>query len=233
MIQFFRKIRHDLLNMGKTGKYLQYAIGEIVLVVIGILIALSINNWNEQQSKRKAELNFYRNTKQRLLDDANNIAAELRSNNNYSKQYKYAIKLIETKNIGEIDTLGKIAVNLIDYSDFDGQGNIYETMVNSGEIKLLHNEKIIEELRRLEETYFYMNRMEAIHFEAVMSFIPEVSQTAHLQTDKIENEDYLYGLVFENLFVLAYKLTHEKDEVYNRIINEIESIVQLIDAELK
>lgn len=233
MIQFFRKIRHDLLNMGKTGKYLQYAIGEIVLVVIGILIALSINNWNEQQSKRKAELKFYRNTKQRLLDDANYIAAELRYNNNYSKQYKYAIKLIETKNIGEIDTLGKIAVNLIDYSDFDGQGNIYETMVNSGEIKLLHNEKIIEELRRLEETYFYMNRMEAIHFEAVMSFIPEVSQTAHLQTAKIENEDYLYGLVFENLFVLAYKLTHEKDEVYNRIINEIEFIVQLIDAELK
>jgi len=118
MIKFFRKIRQDLLNKGNTGKYLQYAIGEIVLVVIGILIALSINNWNERQSKRKAELNFYRNTKQQLLDDPNNIAGELRFNSKNTEQFNYAIKLIETKNKGEKDSLGKIAVNFIDYSDF-------------------------------------------------------------------------------------------------------------------
>lgn len=47
MIQFFRKIRQNLLSEGKTGKYLKYAIGEIILVVIGILIALQINNWNQ------------------------------------------------------------------------------------------------------------------------------------------------------------------------------------------
>lgn len=47
MIKFFRKIRQNLLFKGKTGKYLKYAIGEIILVVIGILIALQINNWNE------------------------------------------------------------------------------------------------------------------------------------------------------------------------------------------
>lgn len=50
MIKFFRKIRQNLLSEGKTGKYLKYAIGEIVLVVIGILIALQINNWNEQRA---------------------------------------------------------------------------------------------------------------------------------------------------------------------------------------
>ncbi len=49
MIKFFRKIRYDLMVKNKTGKYLKYAIGEIVLVVIGILIALSINNWNEKR----------------------------------------------------------------------------------------------------------------------------------------------------------------------------------------
>ena len=46
MIKFFRKIRYNLMEQNKTGKCLKYAIGEIVLVVIGILIALSINNWN-------------------------------------------------------------------------------------------------------------------------------------------------------------------------------------------
>ena len=49
MIKFFRKIRQDLLRDNKIGDYLKYAVGEIVLVVIGILIALSINNWNESR----------------------------------------------------------------------------------------------------------------------------------------------------------------------------------------
>ena len=49
MIKFFRKIRQNLLMENKTGKYFKYAIGEIILVVIGILIALQINNWNSQR----------------------------------------------------------------------------------------------------------------------------------------------------------------------------------------
>jgi hypothetical protein len=53
MIKFFRKIRYDLMEKNKTGKYLKYAIGEIVLVVIGILIALSINNWNQENENKK------------------------------------------------------------------------------------------------------------------------------------------------------------------------------------
>ena len=55
MIKFFRHIRKSLLMENKTSKYFKYAIGEIVLVVIGILIALSINNWNEQRKDRKLE----------------------------------------------------------------------------------------------------------------------------------------------------------------------------------
>ncbi|TRZ42212.1 DUF6090 family protein [Robertkochia solimangrovi] len=55
MKTIFRKLRWDLLYRGKTRKYLKYAIGEIVLVVIGILIALSINNWNENRKNKAAE----------------------------------------------------------------------------------------------------------------------------------------------------------------------------------
>ena len=55
MIKFFRKIRQNLLSEGKTTKYFKYAIGEIVLVVIGILIALQINNWNENRKIKHKE----------------------------------------------------------------------------------------------------------------------------------------------------------------------------------
>ena len=55
MLTFFRRIRKGLLDGGKTRRYLLYAIGEIALVVIGILIALQINNWNEQRKYRALE----------------------------------------------------------------------------------------------------------------------------------------------------------------------------------
>ena len=61
MIKFFRKIRYNLMTQNKTAKYFKYAIGEIVLVVIGILIALQINNWNEERKKSLKE-NYYLNS---------------------------------------------------------------------------------------------------------------------------------------------------------------------------
>jgi hypothetical protein len=58
MIKFFRLIRKKLLSENRLGKYLLYALGEIVLVVIGILIALQINNWNEDKKDRKLERQY-------------------------------------------------------------------------------------------------------------------------------------------------------------------------------
>ena len=58
MIKVFRKIRQSLISEGKTGKYLKYAVGEIILVVAGILIALQINNWNEQRKQNILEQDY-------------------------------------------------------------------------------------------------------------------------------------------------------------------------------
>ncbi|MEE9363819.1 MAG: DUF6090 family protein [Cellulophaga sp.] len=77
MIKFFRKIRQNLLSEGKTGKYLKYAVGEIVLVVIGILIALQINNWNEYQKQLKTEKEILKELKIGLESDYNNITTSI------------------------------------------------------------------------------------------------------------------------------------------------------------
>jgi hypothetical protein len=69
MIKFFRKIRRNMLDEGKTGKYLKYAVGEILLVVIGILIALQINNWNENRKNRVIEKNILTSIKLDLISD--------------------------------------------------------------------------------------------------------------------------------------------------------------------
>ena len=69
MIKFFRKIRQKLLSENKFNKYLIYAIGEIVLVVIGILIALGINNWNNEQKDNQAEVKYLSQIKKSLKEN--------------------------------------------------------------------------------------------------------------------------------------------------------------------
>ena len=69
MIKFFRKIRQKLLSENKFSKYLIYAIGEIVLVVIGILIALGINNWNNEQKDKQAELKYLNQIRKSLKEN--------------------------------------------------------------------------------------------------------------------------------------------------------------------
>ena len=69
MIKFFRDIRQNLLSEGKISKYLKYAIGEILLVVIGILIALQINNWNEEKNDHKIEKDYMLNMLEDFQDD--------------------------------------------------------------------------------------------------------------------------------------------------------------------
>ena len=69
MIKFFRQIRFDLMEKNKTGKYLKYAIGEIVLVVIGILFALQINNWNENRKAIEKSKVFLNEIKKDLETD--------------------------------------------------------------------------------------------------------------------------------------------------------------------
>ena len=233
MIKFFRKIRHKLIMENNTGKYLKYAIGEIFLVVIGILIALQINNWNENKIKRSSELTFYSNIKNRLLDDKKLIQSQINYNSRDDNQFKYANEIIEVNDRTKIDTLGKIAINLTNYSDFDGRDNIYESMVNSGEIKLLNNHKIIEGIRDLEESYLHINRMENIHYDAMMRYvIPSIYPVVKFSTGEVHKPDALYTFEFQNIILVLLRIMDEKDDVYNSTVAQMDRLVELIDKEI-
>jgi len=233
MIKFFRNIRKQLLGEGKSIQYLKYALGEIILVVIGILIALSINNQNQERINRTEEQNYYKYIKSQLNADKGEIRGNVNYNNNYLQQYKYAINIIEKNDRSEIDSLAQITINLMKYSDFHRQSNIYETMVNSGEIKLLKNQQIIEKLQKLEETYIYINKLENTHSEAANRFIvPDIVRMIKVFNMKIEDIEKFYSFEFQNTFVLMSSLMMEKNEIYQRGLDEINVLTNLIDDEL-
>ena len=91
MIKFFRNIRQNLVMENKNGMYFKYAVGEIVLVVIGILIALQINNWNENVKKLKQEKIYYCKIKEDLESDKINIKRSLKSLNERISSAKRAL----------------------------------------------------------------------------------------------------------------------------------------------
>ena len=112
MIKFFRKIRLDLMEKNKTGKYLKYAIGEIVLVVIGILIALSINDWNETRLKSEKEVivltNIHKEFKENKVQLEKGIIHHKKVHSNCAK----IMNLFPIKSTPESPLLDSLSVNL-------------------------------------------------------------------------------------------------------------------------
>ena len=99
MIKFFRKIRQDLLSKGKTGKYFKYAIGEIILVVIGILIALQINNWNEKNKQSSYIQQAFLEVQNNLVNDSLQMTRVMARLNSELKIQQEIINAIENGQI--------------------------------------------------------------------------------------------------------------------------------------
>ena len=233
-MKIFRKIRESLIKEGNFSKYLTYAVGEIFLVTIGILLAFQVNSWNTQQIKNKAAMVSYANIKRQINDDKNIIIGNINYNNLYLKQYKFATEIIEENDRNQIDTLGYIALNLMKYSDVSRSSNIYQTLVNNGELRLLTNSEVIGRLQRLEETYTYMNRMEKIHLDVILAdVVQELRLVMKLSDRSVQIPNKLYGYEFQNHFLSMIGIMNEKDEIYSRAIDEIDAITELIQKELE
>jgi hypothetical protein len=148
MIKFFRKIRQNLLSEGKTGKYLKYAIGEILLVVIGILIALSINNWNAKRLEEKELASSLEQIITELETDIIHFNQELIN----LKQFAHYLNKIEEGQYEEID-LSQLTLNLCIAPNTRNFGISYFRLVESGTIKHMED----SQLRNKLQTYYSVN----------------------------------------------------------------------------
>jgi hypothetical protein len=157
MIKFFRKIRQDLLSKGKTGKYLKYAIGEIILVVIGILLALQINTWNENRIDSK-RLNLYT---QSLLNDL-----EL------DKKRLIECMVFDSTKVSIIDRLSEPVQDFIeDYSDrgiltiksIKVNNATFKTMSSSNDLELYQNIDLQNSISKYYADVEYVIRFENVY----------------------------------------------------------------------
>jgi hypothetical protein len=226
-------MRQTLIDKSEYRKYLFYAIGEILIVVIGILFALQVNNLNSNRIKKQNELKSYQNIKRQITDDFKEINQVIEFNDYYSSQFELATKMIVSQDRSGIDTLALIAMNVSKYSDFNRSGNIYETLVNSGDISLMKNYDILSNLQRLEMTYNEINKIEDIHWDIIMKeFSPEIKGVINYATQQVVKPEKLYSVIIQNIFIECLYLTKGKDAIYHRALTEISTITDMINEEL-
>ncbi|WP_431128180.1 DUF6090 family protein [Flagellimonas flava] len=145
MIKFFRKIRQDLLSDGKTGKYFKYTIGEIVLVVIGILIALQINNWNEERKLRDTELTYINNIKRDLQLSITEINRFINRRNSLINSAYIVLEYFNGKPVADWNSFNKHIVDIYTWQSFYLIDNTYQELKNSGNFAVISNDSIKNE----------------------------------------------------------------------------------------
>lgn len=143
MIKFFRSIRQKLIKEGKTINYFKYAIGEIVLVVLGILIALQINNWNEDRKDQLTLKNHYTELLDELNNDRNSLKGIIEVVRNLNDE---TFEISEFINASESNTdTTKLANDLLaceTYAFFSVSKSAYTTLLSSGDIQLIKNTQL-------------------------------------------------------------------------------------------
>ena len=253
MIKFFRKIRQQLLTANKFSKYLLYAVGEIILVVVGILIALQINNWNQNKLTEAKEQMYLGGMKIEFEKSLSLLTREERINKSNIKAAKQIAKYIAIDSIPDDKKISKlISQSFAVTVDFNPQNSLLEEMLNSGTLKDISNNKLRElltswesEMKKIEEQEDLISHERQIAINRIREdgSIRTVFDLSNTSNDflKIENgnnhfsnQDLLKSRQFESdvlLFIMT-STSLERGE-YKPIRNKINQILKIIENEIK
>ncbi|NVJ87450.1 MAG: hypothetical protein HWE15_14165 [Algoriphagus sp.] len=144
MIKFFRKIRQNLLAEGKTGKYLKYAFGEILLVMIGILLALQVNNWNENRKLNTQKKEFLEELHKSVQGDLSYLQISMAINSRIKQSAKLILEYME-RDLPYHDSLQYHFGNTISFWPFRIKIGAYQNY-RSSNLNLILSQKLKEDI---------------------------------------------------------------------------------------
>ncbi|WP_191859744.1 DUF6090 family protein [Hanstruepera ponticola] len=256
MIKFFRRIRQNLLSEGKTGRYLKYAIGEIVLVVIGILIALQINNWNENRQAISKSLNYLEEFRKDLISDTISLNKALTRLDEEMSAELWALRRTSYK-IADADSI-MLAIGRT-YYDREINNRTFSNVQNSGNSKLIGYDSLFTVLSQY---YTKTNERLKAHtewdekevtekqqykrdlfskIEVDINYIKSNSRSLDIEhfpmiTDSVEQAnliiDFATTVQGRNHFKENYVRHLRLQNVFNQTKKEAEELIKLIDLKV-
>jgi len=252
MIKLFRNIRKTLLNEGKTSKYLKYALGEIVLVVIGILIALQISNWNEQKKIEKSIADHLVIFKQNLEEDRPQLEGLREAMAENADYVALAMQQIRTEI--PMDKNLKMYLNkLFLENQFRPNKNAIETITQSNEIPylsqkmqtaILDHYALVESANEREnisnrqiqtsyEPYIVMNYPIVFQKDNPWDLVQELYKNDPRKTTPIDATQFLSDRTLEANLVSRWYQCTQLEIFYTRLLESTNNLISLIDNELE
>jgi len=238
MIIFFRKIREYLLSEGKTGKYIKYAFGEIILVVIGILIAVQINNWNTEVQIRKLEEKYLTEIRNNLQLDLPDVHFNIDFNEQRLKSNEFVLSYLN-KEIDYSDSLKYHFSNLMFTARTLPNTSAFENLKARG-LEIISNDSLRQSITTL-YSFTFANLMDFEkqddHAFQYQVFIPEVSKALKIaaiwgNAEPINDEGIFENHEFKNALITNIFLRETMLSYYYGLREKIEETISQIDQEL-
>jgi hypothetical protein len=247
MIKLFRNIRKNLLNEGKTNKYFKYAIGEIVLVVIGILIALAISDWNSNRLNANRNYTLLGKLSKEL--DLNIERSVFLDTVGFTEGGKYTDSILNILNRGVmVDDLDYLVKNSTFYeTNLNLNTSVFEELKNTGSLYAIGSDSLVTTIQRYyqlcdrESFYSLTYGKELLHlkekcydgwwdFSSLYQIDPNNAIDIHSWVFNPRSPEYIHYRQFIEYYkfynqVMTYKL--------NDIIGESKKLQKLITTELK
>ena len=249
MIKFFRHIRKSLIEKNKMGKYFKYAIGEILLVVIGILIALQINNWNENKKDRVAERNALIDLREEFVYNANVFNRHLSDKKAVNQIW---IKLVDTLSNPNTINNGSIKRTRTGGATYILSKSVLDKLLFTGAIDKIENDSLKTLLSSWNYIYKEYQDDEIAHQQYIekefapyeMSLIPfyyfKQGSSNKLPNPfyspeemnqyyiKANNDFYYRNLLLRNQYYLSIVI--KEGDILQKTMN---NIIALLDEEIK
>ena len=241
MIKFFRKIRFDPMEKNKTGKYIKYAIGEIVLVVIGILIALSINNWNENRINKLKETQYLESFKDDLQANRIEIQRVIRKSeltrNVSDSILRYKSKDTNNFSLAQLDTLILGATGFTVYQTHEGT---VQDILGSGVLNIIKNDSIRHAIGSWQASLKNIREWEKLDIESANQYMQYLKQ--HIDIFKTINKEGILTekdkeTIFNDRLFLNHLDSRSKTpnvliKLYRKELPKLERVISLINTEI-
>lgn len=248
MIKFFRKIRQQLLSDNDSSNYLIYAIGEIILVVIGILIALAINDFYQKRITIKEEYSLLESLREDFIETKERTENTIKLQKkvvNYSD--KLETIMLKRNNEVDFDSIGNyLYAGAFSFWKIEPVTGTYTAIINSGKIGILQNKRLKRLLAEFSAEIEFGFGDEKYCLELTTLLAEKASKYSYFLQPKfmkpidVENEQKENAIVqhLKNdsfLGILNMKTGLENNRLYyqKEILNSVNNIITIIKADLE
>lgn len=256
MFLLFRKIRNTILknqSPNETGKkvstYLLYAFGEIILVMIGILAAIQVDNWNEGNKKKSSEMTLLHDLKEEFFSRKELLEEYQIQHKKSLEQLKvFADLLFKKPELITTEQLDSLMLYVYYTPEFDPAYGVMNSAINSGGLELLQNKLLRYKIVGIEEHILdYIQSVNAVRAYVFNASIPYLNSKYPVKSItgetpavkfggnsrfKTHSKQFLYELEFENILEIRKILANDLVESTIRLLDAKEQVISMLEVEL-